>query len=496
LKKVVIIGAGISGMTAGIYAKKSGFDVEIYEKHTIPGGECTGWDRKDYHIDNCVHWMVGCCGKSECNHIWKTIGALDDSVGLVSLNSMYRSELNGEQITLWKDIERTRKELLELSPEDADEINDLMDYCTLAKKVVIPADKPSELMKPLDVLKLASSSRATIKVFQHYAKMDTADLMEKFHHPLIRCLLSDFCAKESMAYSFPMAYGNFAAGDGGLPRGGSRAMAQRIAKTFTDLGGKLYCDRPVKRIVPGDGRAEGIELEDGTRVSADYIIPACDINFTYGKLLGETYHDPIVEEFQTNREAYAIYGMFQAAFAVEMETNAIDAETILEAPYLEDFPGMHNRMTMKTYAYEPSFAPEGKQIVQVMLPMQEAGYEFWKTLAQNPKVYRETKIALAVRLMEKVERRFPIYEKRLRLLDCWTPVTYERYCNAYKGYNQAFIPTKKSNSASPSPYVSGLDNVVLAGQWLSPPGGLPGAAIMGKFAVQRILKKENRKIRL
>ena len=109
-------------------------------------------------------------------------------------------------------------------------------------------------------------------------------------------------------------------------------------------------------------------------------------------------------------------------------------------------------------------------------------------------MYREAKFALAVRLMKKIEWRFPIYENKLRLLDCWTPVTYERWCNAYKGYNQAYMPTKQSRKESPSPYVEGLDNIVLAGQWLSPPGGLPSAAIVGKFAVQRILHKENRKI--
>ena len=43
----------------------------------------------------------------------------------------------------------------------------------------------------------------------------------------------------------------------------------------------------------------------------------------------------------------------------------------------------------------------------------------------------------------------------------------------------------------PSAYVKELNNVILAGQWISLPGGLPGSAIAGKFAVQRICKKEN-----
>ena len=45
-KKVVIIGAGVSGLSAGIYALQAGYSVEIYEKNKMPGGECAGWNRQ------------------------------------------------------------------------------------------------------------------------------------------------------------------------------------------------------------------------------------------------------------------------------------------------------------------------------------------------------------------------------------------------------------------------------------------------------------------
>ena len=98
------------------------------------------------------------------------------------------------------------------------------------------------------------------------------------------------------------------------------------------------------------------------------------------------------------------------------------------------------------------------------------------------------KAALAARAQAKIEENFPAWRGKLRLLDSWTPVTYRRFCNAYKSYNQAFTVTKHSRKDQyPSPYITGVKNAVLAGQWLSPPGGLPGAAIQGKFSVQRII---------
>ncbi len=50
-KKIVIIGGGIAGLSAGIYGKLAGYDVDIYEKNPIAGGQCVGWNRKNCHID-------------------------------------------------------------------------------------------------------------------------------------------------------------------------------------------------------------------------------------------------------------------------------------------------------------------------------------------------------------------------------------------------------------------------------------------------------------
>ena len=83
MKKVIIIGGGIAGLSAGIYAQQNGFDTEIYEKNPMVGGECTGWDRQGYHIDNCIHWVTGCRPEDEINEVWRNVGAIDDTTVLI-----------------------------------------------------------------------------------------------------------------------------------------------------------------------------------------------------------------------------------------------------------------------------------------------------------------------------------------------------------------------------------------------------------------------------
>lgn len=152
---------------------------------------------------------------------------------------------------------------------------------------------------------------------------------------------------------------------------------------------------------------------------------------------------------------------------------------------------MEDRMSVKTYAYEPSFAPAGKQILQILCGGTSRAYDYFKKLHDTDKAgYREKKDEIARRLLGRVEERWPEYAGKLSILDVWTPVTYGRYCNAYQGYYQACTIGKKAGKkTTPSPFVRGLKNVVLAGQWLSPPGGLPGAAAAGKYAIQRIRRK-------
>jgi len=80
MKKIIIIGGGVAGLTAGIYAQKNGYDSCILEKNHILGGECTGWDRKGYHIDGCIHWLVGTKENTPMYKLWETAGALGNTV--------------------------------------------------------------------------------------------------------------------------------------------------------------------------------------------------------------------------------------------------------------------------------------------------------------------------------------------------------------------------------------------------------------------------------
>ena len=88
--------------------------------------------------------------------------------------------------------------------------------------------------------------------------------------------------------------------------------------------------------------------------------------------------------------------------------------------------------------------------------------------------------------MRRIIVKFPDLKGHIEPLDCWTPRTYQRYCNAYHGAYMGFIIRKNVKSFRIKGTVKGIKNVYISSQWIQSPGGLPVAVAAGKYAIMRI----------
>ncbi|MBP3507799.1 MAG: NAD(P)/FAD-dependent oxidoreductase [Lachnospiraceae bacterium] len=492
MKKVVIIGGGIAGMTAGVLLQKAGYITEIYEKNALPGGQCTGWKREGYFIDNCIHWLTGTRPGSALHELWKEIGALGDDVELYKKEMFFSSKLNGQTLTFWRDKERTRKEMLALSPEDEKEINKLIDYVSLAETMTVPVDKPFDAMNPIDFIKLGMSMKEMGKLMKEYENMDINELAMRFKHPLIQRAIIDYMPSGYQAYAFLVSYGTVTGGNGDIPKGGSLAMSLRIAEKYKEYGGILHTNTNVESIILNGKKAEGILLANGNKVKADYVVCACDTAYTFQKLLPETYMPKGLKKMYINREKYPVSSGFQIAYAVDGVFSELTGTRVFSCDEIMVGSQKVQGMSVQSYDYEPDFAPEGKMILQTNFSQSEGDYKYWELLYKDKKAYDSKKAEVAKQAMERVVAEYPFLEGKIHVVDVWTPMTYTRYCNSYKGAYMSFATTKQAKSITVPGVVKGIDNVLLASQWLMGPGGLPTAAAMGKFAAWRIIKRKKR----
>jgi phytoene desaturase len=79
-RKVIIIGAGLAGLSAGCYAQMNGFRSHIFEHHSVPGGVAAAWKRQEYLIDGGIHFMMGHKPGTDLYQVLKDLGANDPSL--------------------------------------------------------------------------------------------------------------------------------------------------------------------------------------------------------------------------------------------------------------------------------------------------------------------------------------------------------------------------------------------------------------------------------
>lgn len=487
--KVIIIGGGIAGLSAGIYAQRCGFESEIHEKHIIPGGLCSYWSRQGYFIDNCVHWLTGTNPAREMHRVWEELDVLPKRLKVFQHQSFMQVELDGQSINLWQDLERLRHDMKILSPEDGAAIDDFIRTLDKYRSVVL-SSIPDEQMSLGYVLSMLWEMRKVLIPHIRLAKMSIADYAARFRHPLLRKLLTVYLPDQFNAASMFYTYATFCDGNGGLPEGGSKGIVDRMTALYESLGGRIVTNHEASRIVVENGRAVAVEFKDGSSVSADWVVPACDTHEVLYRLLDGQFSVPYFDTRYRDTQRNRIYTTFNCYYGVECKAGDLMPQVTMAIEGGLDLLGtVKSEFLVKHFDYEEGFAPQGHSVLQAMVALYEDDYDRWIQLYRSDrKAYSEAKRAVGERMREHIEARFPGMKGKVRLIDVATPVTHNRYCNAYKGSYMSFIFGPNAPKKSHDGRIKGIDNLVLAGQWLQMPGGLPNAALTGKFAIDRIKK--------
>ena len=491
MKKVVIVGGGIAGLSAGIFAQKNGFESIILEKNSNLGGECTGWDRQGYHIDGCIHWLVGTKEGTGIHDLWTTVGALD-GVELFHPESFLTFEHGGVMVHLYRDLERLKSSWLELSPQDEDAIQDFCQAIEKLQSFEIPVGKPMHLMTLGEKIRLMSSMKDAGMIMRKYGKISLKEYARTFKHPALREALATFVPEAYSASSIFFALAAFTKGQASVPYGGSKAFAMRMVGRYLSLGGTIEAPCEVVELGIDHNKVHSVICNNGKTFEADYFIAACDAHVLYERLLKGKYPDSAFQKRYNNPTDYPLASEVRVALGYEGTMGDIPRTLRFPVAPFEINQTSINHLTMTHYQYEPGFAPDGHSLITCSINQFYSDYEAWHALAKDSKAYRQEKARIGEEIVRAIEIRFPRMEGKLTVLDVATPKTYERYCNAYRGAFMAFLPTVRGKMMSHTGRIKGLNNLFLSGQWLQPPGGLPVALITGKDTIMRLCKQEKK----
>ena len=492
-KPIIIIGAGLAGLSSGCYGQMNGYSTQIFEMHDKPGGVCTSWTRKGYTIDGCLHWVVGSNPRSGYHHIWEELGAVQGRQFIDFSEYRRVEDESGKAWTIHSDLDRLEEDMRELAPEDTKVIHEFVGGARAMARLNWKADKAPELYNPLDYFKMMSSTWSFLPTLLKYRRITTGEYALKFKNPFLRRAFTSSFAGEFADFALLARQGTLAfqhTKQAGCPVGGSLEFARAIEKRYLALGGQVHYSSPVARILVENGRAVGVRLTDGTEHKSDVVISAADGHTTIFDMLEGKFCDAKL------KERYDSPSLFVPLLYVGLGVNRTFPAEPHEIVYMLDKAvtvgnKTCDRMCLDIYSYDPTFAPPGKTALVAFL---YADFDYWQKLrTEDRERYRREKDEAADKVVRFLDSRFPGLVQQVEMRDVATPVTWERYTGNWRGAWEGWLLTSKVFMTRLSKQLPGLTNFYMVGQWVEPGGGTPAVAASGRNVIQVMCKRDKRK---
>lgn len=506
---VVVIGGGVAGMATGCYLQMNGFNTHILERHKIPGGCCTAWERNGYVFDYCIEWLLGSGDGNEANQVWQELGALSgkDVKDFSLFNRVVSNQ--GEFVDFYNDPDKLEKHLLDLSPNDAKPIKDFCDAIRGFLEIdIYPELTPKSLQSWKQKLTFLKKVLPSFLLFWRTGATSLEKFSERLEHPFLKKAMPFIFFQDHECFPIlPYAYNMAEAhkGNAGFPEGGSLGLARSIEQRYLSLGGKITYGVKAQRILTkGDttqptsktnDQAYGVELKNGNQYLADYVVSAADGHTTLYSMLGGRYLSKNINQLYSemlDRKELVYPGVVSIFVGYKGEVGADEPHSttfLLEKNHADSLPGcMQSSILMQHRSrFADGFAPPGHSVIHLTYLSDFEEWESWKN--KDKKLYKQQKNLIEIWVRNFLEERHPGLHKKIDLVEIATPITQKRYTGntqgsilAWKAFTDAEdIANRVINKDRMQ--LPGLKNFYMAGQWVGG-GGLIRAALSGRYVAQ------------
>jgi phytoene desaturase len=485
-KTVVVVGAGLGGITAAIHLAKQGWQVTVVEKNARPGGRCDRLSRAGHHFDTGPTLLIM---PRLYEAEFAALGApLSGMLDLQRVDPTYHLVFDdGSRLALTSDVKRLQEQLEAIEPGSFQGWLRYMSeggrhYHLSMEKLVYPDfRRAADFFKPGN-LPLLYQVKPLVK---HYANMAHyfADprLKAAFTFQDVYMGLSPF---EAPATFSMMAYTELAHGVW-YPRGGLYQVVEALMSLARAAGVEFVFNAEVERIEVAGGRARGVWV-DGQRLEAEAVLANADLPHVYQALLPP---DGAARQLARKRYSCSVISFF---WGVDKPYAALGPHTLFLADdYRENFDTIIRDLSLPAnpslYLHAPArldaaMAPQGQDTLIAIVPvghLSENGDQDWAALRDRARqeVFRRLR-ALGIRDLEK----------HIKFEINFTPPSWRKRYNLARGsthglcHNLTQLGYFRPDFRHPR-----YHNLYFTGASTRPGTGMPTALISGRQAAQRML---------
>lgn len=487
-RSVVIIGAGIGGITTAAYLSGEGYNVKIFEKNSSPGGRCGQLIRDGHRFDlGATMLLMPGIYRKIFDSLDIPFNTGEDIIPLSELYRIYFEDNN--EISFTTDRDLMKKQLEDIEPGSFSKaekyINEGYKIFRLGMNRLIGRNfynlfqmvnfRNTGLLFRLRIF--ISNWKYAKKFFRHphllmaYTFQNIYVGQSPFNSP----------ALFSMVPAAEFTEGSF------FPKGGMYAIVEKIIYAAKSRGTEFFFDTSVSVIETGKNEVQAVILENGTRVEADIVIANADLPYVYRKLLPRNNKSAHLEKLNYSCSAICFHWGLDKIYSCLGHHSVFLSDSFREG--LDDiFIGKSVNKNPSFYVHapartDPGSAPPGQESLSIVVAaghLDKLKKQDWEKLRQ------ETRDSVIRRLKK---HGMDDIEEHIKFDICFTPENWESVCNISKGsvFGSLGHNILQMGYFRPHNRHDRYKNLYFVGGSTHPGNGIPNVLLSAKLVSERIL---------
>ncbi|CDQ45436.1 phytoene desaturase family protein [Mycolicibacterium neoaurum] len=479
---VVVVGAGLSGLSAALHLAGRGRRVTVVERGSDPGGRMGRADISGYRID------TGPTVLTMPDIIDETFAAVGESTAdrleLHQVDPAYRASFaDGSSIDVHSDAAVMAAEIERFAGRtQAEGYLRLRDWLTTLYQVEFQGFISSNFDSPLSLLTPQLAKLAAIGGFRGWETMVRRFITDErlLRVFTFQALYAGVPPRRALAAYAVIAYMDTISGVY-FPKGGMRALPDALAAAAADAGVEFHYDAPVSELERTGDRITAVRTATGARFAADAVVLTTELPDTY-RLLGRS-----PRRLTKLRPAPSAVVAHIGCRAIDPAVGAAHHNILFGNEWARTFEEIIDEgvpmvdpslLVTRPTAADPSLAPDGRDLLYVLAPTPnlDVGARDWDGQRDQ----------YTSHMLETLAGRLPDVIADPQVLDVVTPQDWARQ-GMIAGTPFALAHTfGQTGPFRPANTVRGVANAILAGSSTVPGVGIPTAIVSGRLAADRI----------
>ncbi|XZF12477.1 phytoene desaturase family protein [Chitinophagaceae bacterium MMS25-I14] len=508
---IVVIGAGVGGLTAAAILSKAGFSVCVLEKEPHAGGYLAGFRRKNFRFDTAIHWLNQCAPGGMAGVIFDFLGT--DHPNAVPQKRIRRYKGDDFDYLLTNNPDELKHQWQKEFPEDAAGIER---FFKAAKKLGGSFANFSNIFRTEETMSAAERMKNKMRLlkfalpFIPFIRFNGEKGMQKglnkffTSEKLKKVFASDTEILNSLVPIGWAYYGDFQS----PPPGGGQVIPEWLQYVTEYFGSQVFFKCSVQKILLENGICKGVNIEHRNQeytINSRYVIAACDVDTLYNKMLPQNVVKP---SFRKKLDDAILYSSSvtvsialdcpPADLGFNEELIHLSSEAVPRGQHCSGDPYLTEISILAPSFRDPSLAPAGQGTLTLFMPAFMDYEDEWKTEKDDTgkhirgTAYKDLKHRIASIMIARVEEKLaPGLQQHILFYDVATPVTHYRYTGNKNGTMMGAKPGRENMQAKVAHYQTPVKNLLLGGHWAELGGGVPIAVKAGANASLLILQKEN-----